>query len=62
MLKPRNILFIIVVTVMIYFISPANRKKKIVEKIKLLWTALVISLVLFWIFMLGGKVWEWWRP
>jgi len=59
MLKTRSILFIIVVTVMIYFISPASRKKKIVEKIKLLWTALVISLVLFWIFMLGGKVIEW---
>jgi hypothetical protein len=61
MLKPRAIIFIIVVTVLIYFISPASRKKKIVEKIKLIWTALVISLVIFWIFMLGGKVIEWWK-
>ncbi|MDP7128890.1 MAG: hypothetical protein QF437_00260 [Planctomycetota bacterium] len=61
MLKPRAIIFIIVVTVLIYFISPASRKKKIVEKIKLIWTALVISLVIFWIFMLGGKAIEWWK-
>lgn len=60
MFKPRSIIFIIVVTVMIYFISPASRKKKIVEKIKLLWTALIISLALFWLFMLGGKVLDWW--
>tara|TARA_B100001013_G_scaffold321705_1_gene231791 strand:- start:564 stop:743 length:180 start_codon:yes stop_codon:yes gene_type:complete len=58
MFRLRAILFIVIIGGIIYWLSPARRKRKIMGKLKELWLALTIALVLYWIFLIGSLFWD----
>ena len=58
MFRLRAILFIVLIGGIIYWLSPARRKRKIKGKLKELWLALTIALVLYWIFLIGSLYWD----
>ena len=53
MISVRNAVIIVLVALAVYALLPASRKTRLIEKIRGLWRALVISLILFWILILG---------
>ena len=53
MVPLRNAAIIVLAACAIYAVLPASRKARLTQKIRELARALVIAMVLFWLFMLG---------
>lgn len=53
MVSLRNAAVIALVAGVIYAVLPASRKARLAQKLRELARALVISIILFWILMLG---------
>ena len=53
MISLRNAAFIVLAAGAIYAVLPNSRKARLAQKVRELGRALVISIVLFWILMLG---------
>ncbi len=58
MISLRNAVIIVLVALAVYALLPASQKTRLVEKIRGLWRAVVISLILFWMLMLGRRFFD----
>ncbi|MDP6504775.1 MAG: hypothetical protein QF886_14215 [Planctomycetota bacterium] len=56
MLRFRNILILIAITGLVYFMLPAHRKQRFREKIWELRFALTVALVVYWILIVARKL------
>lgn len=60
MFRIRTILILITLAVLFYGLSPTRRKQRIRGKLREVWVATVLALVLYWVFMLAAFAWEHW--
>ena len=62
MFRIRTILIVIAIAWIVYLLMPAQRKKRILDKLREVWRATAIALVPYWIFMLAYAAWKRWGP
>ena len=60
MIRLRTIIFIATVTAIVYLLSPAERKRRVREKLREFGFALTVGLLVYWIFIVCAKTWGWW--
>jgi hypothetical protein len=61
MFRIRTIIVIIAIAVVVYSLSPAHRKQRIKGKLREIWFATTLAIVLYWIFMLAAFAWKHWN-
>jgi hypothetical protein len=61
LLRIRAVLIIATVAFLVYTLSPSHRKQKIKGKLREVWFATILAIVLYWIFMFAAYAWENWR-
>ena len=60
MFRIRTILIIISISWVVYLLMPAQRKERILGKLREFWRATAIALILYWFFMLAYTAWNRW--
>jgi hypothetical protein len=60
LLRIRTIIILVTIAGVVYMLSPAHRKKRIKGKLREVWTATVIAIVLYWVYMIGAYAWKRW--
>lgn len=60
MFRIRTILIIIAIAWVVYLLMPTQRKERILGKLRELWRATTIALILYWFFMLAYAAWKRW--
>jgi len=58
--RARTIVLIALGAVLIYSLSPDDRKQRIRDRIREVWRALVISVAIYWVYMLALFAWKRW--
>jgi len=62
MFRIRTILIIIATAWVVYMLMPAQRKERILGKLREVWRATAIALILYWLIMLAYAAWKRWGP
>lgn len=60
MFRLRTILILVLIALVVYTLSPAERKQRLRGKLRELWTATVLALILYWAYMLAAAAWKHW--
>jgi hypothetical protein len=61
MFRIRTIIFIIAIALVVYSLSPAHRKQRIKGKLREVWFATTLAIILYWVFMLAAFAWKHWK-
>jgi hypothetical protein len=59
-IRVRTILILLAIAVVVYSLLPSQRKRRIRDKLREVWVATIVAIVLYWIYMLGAALWERW--
>ncbi len=60
MIRVRTILILVAIAVVVYSLLPAQRKRRIRDKLREVWMATIVAIVLYWVYMLGAAAWSRW--
>ena len=61
MFRLRTILILVLVACFIYWLGPDERKRRVKDRAREVWVALVVSVILYWIYMLSLVIWRYWE-
>jgi len=61
MLRIRTILVLLLVASIVYWLLPDERKARLRDRGREFWRALLLALVLYWIYMIAVAVAKYWR-
>ena len=61
MFRIRTIIIIIAIAAVVYSLSPTHRKQRIKGKLREVWFATTLAIILDWVFMLGAFAWKYWK-
>ena len=59
MLRVRVVIILIGVTLVVYALMPAERKKRWIDKLNQLVRSVALAIVLYWLYMLVAFAWNW---
>jgi hypothetical protein len=60
MFRIRAIVILLTIAAAVYWLMPAHRKKRIRGKLREIWVATMVAIVLYWAYMLGSAAWKQW--
>ncbi len=60
MIRVRAILILVGIAIIVYSLLPAQRKRRIRDKLREVWVATIVAIVLYWAYMLGAAAWSRW--
>ena len=60
MFRIRALIWIVLFASLAYALSPAHRKQRIKDKLREIWVATVLGIILYWVYMLGAFAWKRW--
>lgn len=61
MFRIRTIILIITMAVVVYSLIPAHRKQRIKSKLREVWHATTLAIILYWVYMLAAFAWKHWK-
>jgi hypothetical protein len=60
MLRIRTIIIIVTIAVIVYSLAPAKKKQRIKGKLREVWHATTLAIILYWVYMLAAFAWKHW--
>jgi hypothetical protein len=60
MFRIRTILIIVAIIWIVYLLLPAEKKTRVLGKLREVARATTIAIILYWIFMLAYAAWNYW--
>ncbi len=61
MLRIRTILILLLLASLVYALLPDERKARLRDRAREFWRALVLALVLYWVYMIALAVAKYWK-
>jgi hypothetical protein len=60
MFRIRTVIIIVTIAVVVYSLSPAHKKQRIKGKLREVWHATALAIILYWAYMLAAFAWKHW--
>lgn len=61
MFRIRTILILLLIASIVYWLLPDERKARLRDRAREFWHALVLALVLYWVYMIALAVAKYWK-